>query len=150
MENYELSNLIRFGNELKLMNKRGLETKIKDLIKKLSDKKKAQLINRVTNCPGSVRTFQRSLILLSLYYMQPTTKNGIIACGFPKNTVSKVLRELQKENIILEKSKIFMITENGNKVIYNLLENIELNNWFDQFKSLSDAPEKPNIHYIKP
>lgn len=63
---------------------------------------------------------------------QPTTCLGLVAFGFKKSTVSRVLRETNSDGLTFERHRLYRITEQGLEIVKLLQKESRIIEWISK------------------
>jgi Mn-dependent DtxR family transcriptional regulator len=64
-------------------------------------------------------------------YYQPTPSLRLVACGFRRGTVNKVLRETNRDGLTFERYHLYRVTEQGLEIIKLLLKDSRVLEWIN-------------------
>ncbi|MHA2168763.1 MAG: hypothetical protein ACXAB7_02520 [Candidatus Kariarchaeaceae archaeon] len=106
-------------------------------------------LSYASELPESVRTLLRAKLLLTLKYNQPISRLGLVNWGFKKSTVSRVLRETNRDGLTLERYRLYRITERGYEIVNLLLKDSRLLEWINRTsintKWIESYTSRPNV-----
>lgn len=86
----------------------------------------------------SVNTICRAKILITIFAKEFTTVKYFTMFGLNKNTIRKILREFNKDQLVLERFSLYRITAMGVDLVEKLLIDRNLQEWSQQYFNIQE------------